>query len=485
MLVLLSSDCGKVTRAYGMFREGRAFSSGDNPENMLRKGEESMALRTVISLAVFWGGLLLAADPVWAADALSQENANILWTLIGGMLVMFMQPGFALVECGLTRAKNAANIMMKNYADFLMGGILYFLVGFGLMFGADAGGLFGFSMFGMSASGADSWLWTFWFFQAMFAATSATIVSGAMAERTRFGVYLIASAVISAVIYPVSGHWAWSGLFGEGGGWLERLGFIDFAGSTVVHSVGGWVALAGAVVIGPRIGKYAPDGVARAIPGHNIPMAGLGVFILWFAWFGFNCGSTTTPDGSLGFIAASTCLSACAGGLAAMFVMWAKFGKPDPSMTFNGVLAGLVGITAGCAEVSPGGAIVIGLLSGALAVFSILFIDQKLKIDDPLGASSVHGVCGFFGTVMVGLFASPDYGSRSGLLYGGGAGLLVVQLCGALAVFAWAFGCGLALFKALSLTMPLRVSPEEELKGLDIPEHGTDAYSGFQIFINE
>ena len=432
--------------------------------------------------------LLLMPSPAAAGDGLSQENANILWTLIGGMLVMFIQPGFALVECGLTRAKNAANIMMKNYADFLMGSIIYFLVGFGLMFGADAGGMLGTSMFGMSGSGGTgggAWLWTFWFFQAMFAATSATIVSGAMAERTRFSVYLLGSAVISAFIYPVSGHWAWSGLFGGGGGWLEDLGFIDFAGSTVVHSVGGWIALAGAVVIGPRIGKYSADGIARAIPGHNIPMAGLGVFILWFAWFGFNCGSTTAPDGSIGFIAANTCLSACAGGLAAMLTMWAKFGKPEPSMTFNGVLAGLVGITAGCAEVSPGASIIIGLLCGVLVVFSVLFIDQKLKIDDPVGASSVHGVCGFFGTVMVGIFASPDYGSCTGLLYGGGTDQLFVQMVGALAVFAWAFGCGFILFKTLSLFMPLRVSPEEELKGLDIPEHGADAYSGFQIFINE
>lgn len=440
-------------------------------------------LATALSCCV-----LLTPGPALANDALSQENANILWTLIGGMLVMFMQPGFALVECGLTRAKNAANIMMKNYADFLMGSILYFLLGFGLMFGTDTGGFLGTSMFGMSGSkgtGNGAWLWTFWFFQAMFAATSATIVSGAMAERTRFSVYLIASAVISALIYPISGHWAWSGLFGEGGGWLENLGFIDFAGSTIVHSVGGWVALAGAIVIGPRIGKYTADGIARAIPGHNIPMAGLGVFILWFAWFGFNCGSTTTPDGTLGFIAANTCLSACAGGLTAMLSMWLKFGRPDPSMTFNGVLAGLVGITAGCAEVSPGGAIIIGLLCGVLVVFSVLFIDQKLKIDDPVGASSVHGICGFFGTVMVGFFASPDYGSCSGLLYGGGVGQLFVQIIGAVTVFAWSFGCGFVLFKALSVFMQLRVTPEEELKGLDIPEHGADAYSGFQIFINE
>ena len=310
-------------------------------------------------------------------------------------------------------------------------------------------------------------------------------VSGAMAERTRFSAYLIASAVISAFIYPISGHWAWGGLFGNGSGWLEKLGFIDFAGSTVVHSVGGWIALAGAVVIGPRIGKYSIDGVAQAIPGHNIPMAGLGVFILWFAWFGFNCGSTTTPDGTVGFIAANTCLSACAGGFAAMLVMWVKFGKPDPSMTFNGVLAGLVGITAGCAEVAPGGAIIIGLLCGVLVVFSVLFIDQKLRIDDPVGASSVHGVCGFFGTIMVGLFASPDYGSCTGLFYGGGVTQLLVQLVGAFSAFLWAFGCGFTLFKLLSLIVPLRVGPEEELKGLDIPEHGADAYSGFQIFANE
>ena len=448
-----------------------------------------MSARTGLCLTTALACCLLAGpDPALAEDGLSQENANILWTLIGGMLVMFMQPGFALVECGLTRAKNAANIMMKNYADFLMGGIIYFLIGFGLMFGTDAGGIVGTSMFGMSGSsgtGEGGWLWTFWFFQAMFAATSATIVSGAMAERTRFSVYLIGSAVISALIYPVSGHWAWSGLFGEGGGWLEGLGFIDFAGSTVVHSVGGWIALAGAIVIGPRIGKYSADGIARAIPGHNIPMAGLGVFILWFALFGFNCGSTTTPDGTIGFIAANTCLSACAGGLAAMLTMWVKFGKPDPSMTFNGVLAGLVGITAGCAEVAPGGAIIIGLLCGVLVVFSVLFIDQKLRIDDPVGASSVHGVCGFFGTVMVGLFASPDYGSCTGLFYGGGIHQLLVQLAGAFSVFVWAFGCGFILFKLLGMLMPLRVSPEEELKGLDIPEHGADAYSGFQIFINE
>ncbi len=429
-----------------------------------------------------------AAAPAEVA-MLPQSAGNVVWTMIGAMLVMFMQPGFALVECGLTRAKNAANIIMKNYADFMMGSILYFLVGFGLMFGSSVSGLFGWSMFGMSGGNATDaagqWTWTFWFFQAMFAATSATIVSGSVAERTEFKSYLLVSACVSAFVYPVSGHWIWSGLFGDGGGWLGEMGFIDFAGSTAVHSVGGWIALAGAVVVGPRIGKYAKDGTARAIPGHNIPMAGLGVFILWFAWFGFNCGSTTTADGTLGYIAANTCLAACAGAVGAMLTIWIKYGKPDPSMTFNGVLAGLVGITAGCFEVSPGGSIIIGLLAGILVVFSVLFIDQVLKIDDPVGAVSVHGVCGAFGTLMVGFFAAPGYGEATGIFYGGGSGLLVTQLVGVLSVFVWAFGCGYILFKVVSLTVGLRVSPETELKGLDVTEHGADAYSGFQVFSNE
>ena len=436
---------------------------------------------------------MVMAGPAMAAAAetssLSQSDANILWTLIGGMLVMFMQPGFALVECGLTRAKNAANIMMKNYADFMVGSILYLLVGFGLMFGTSQGGLFGWSFFAMDGfnghDAAGQWAWTFWFFQSVFAATSATIVSGAIAERTEFKADLFISAGISLLIYPISGHWCWSGLFGDAGGWLEAMGFIDFAGSTVVHSVGGWVALAGAIVVGPRLGKYAKDGTARAIPGHNLPLAGLGVFILWFAWFGFNCGSTTVPDGTIGYIAANTLLSSCAGTLTAMLAMWARMHKADPSMTFNGCLAGLVGVTAGCFEVSPFGAVCIGAMSGVLVVFAVLFIDQKLHIDDPVGAVSVHGVCGSFGTLCVGLFASPDFGNATGLLYGGGIDLLITQAIGVAAVFAWAFGMGFVLFKVIGLVMNLRVSPETESKGLDVVEHGADAYSGFQIFSNE
>ena len=441
-------------------------------------------LGTLFAAAIAGGTCLAAED---SPEVVTLANGNILWTLIGGMLVMFMQPGFALVECGLTRAKNAANIIMKNYIDFMLGAVIYYVVGFGLMFGTDIAGLFGSSLFCMGefdGTGDGQWAWTFWFFQSVFCATSATIVSGAVAERTDFKAYIIASALISGIIYPVSGHWAWSGLFG-GGGWLGEMGFVDFAGSTVVHSVGGWAALAGALVVGPRLGKYSKDGTARAIPGHNIPLAGLGVFILWFAWYGFNCGSTTTPDGTLGYIAANTGLSAACGGLGAMFTIWIRYGKPDPSMTLNGVLAGLVGITAGCYEVSPFGSIIIGLLSGILVAFSVLFIDQKLKIDDPVGASSVHGVCGAFGTLMVGLFAAPGYGTETGLLYGGGIHLFLVQLTGVVAVFVWAFGGGLVIFKAVSAFMGLRVEPAVEMKGLDVTEHGADAYSGFQIFSNE
>lgn len=319
----------------------------------------------------------------------------------------------------------------------------------------------------------------------MFAATSATIVSGCIAERTDFKAYILVSILVSAFIYPISGGWAWNSLFADTKGWLENLGFIDFAGSTVVHSVGGWVGLAGAICVGPRIGKYAPDGKSLAIPGHNIPLVALGVFILWFAWFGFNCGSTTTPDGTVGYIAVNTCLAACTGFASALLTIWFITDKPDPSMAMNGVLAGLVGVTAGCFEVSPVGSIFIGIICGIAVVFSILFVDQKLHIDDPVGAVSVHGVCGFLGTVLVGLFAAPGYGSNVGLFYGGGVHLLLVQLLGAVSVGAWAFITGLLAFKLADKVIGLRVSREVELKGLDITEHGADVYSGFQIFSNE
>lgn len=405
-----------------------------------------------------------------------QMNLNIVWTCIAAFLVFFMQAGFAMVETGFTRAKNAVNIIMKNLMDFSVGTIAFFLVGFGLMFG-ETNGLFGTTLFGLSGvePGTD-WNWTFLIFQTVFAATAATIVSGAMAERTKFVGYLVYSFFISLLIYPIFGSWAWGSLL-NGDGWLEGLGFLDFAGSTVVHSIGGWLALAGAIILGPRLGKYGPDGKPKAILGHNLPLASLGVFILWFGWFGFNPGSTTTGDGSIGYIAVTTNLAAAAGAVAATAMAWILLKKPDGSMALNGALAGLVSITAPCDGVSPAGALVIGLIGGALVVLSVLFIDRVLKVDDPCGAVSVHGVCGAWGTLSAGLF-----NMESGLFYGGGLGQLGIQAVGVGAAFVWAFGLGLLLFWTISKTIGLRVSPEEEMKGLDIGEHGMEAYNGFQIF---
>jgi len=416
------------------------------------------------------------AAAVEAAREELQTNINIVWTCIAAFLVFFMQPGFAMVECGFTRAKNAVNILMKNLMDFSIGSVAFFLVGFGLMFG-KTNGLFGTTLFGLGGvEGVSNWNWTFLIFQTVFAATAATIVSGAMAERTKFMGYLVYSFFITLFIYPIFGSWAWGGLL-DGGGWLEKLGFLDFAGSTVVHSVGGWLALAGAIVLGPRIGKYRPDGKSNAIMGHNIPLAALGVFILWFGWFGFNPGSTTTGDGSIGYIAVTTNLSAATGAIVAMIVSWVIMKKPDASMTLNGALAGLVSITAPCDGVSPAASILIGAVGGALVVLSVMFIDRVLKVDDPVGAVSVHGVCGLWGTLSCGLF-----NTDSGLFYGGGLKQLGVQALGAGAAFAWAFGLGLILFFGIKATIGLRVSAEEELKGLDIGEHGMEAYSGFQVF---
>lgn len=408
-----------------------------------------------------------------------QNNLNIVWTCIAAFLVFFMQAGFAMLETGFTRAKNAVNILMKNLMDFSVGTLTFAFLGFGLMFG-KSGGWFGTTHFMLSdmGEGVESWNWTFLMFQTVFAATAATIVSGAMAERTKFISYLVYSFFITLFIYPIFGSWAWGGLL-DGGGWLESKGFLDFAGSTVVHSVGGWLALAGAIVLGPRLGKYGPDGKAKAILGHNIPLAALGVFILWFGWFGFNSGSTMTGNGSIGYIAVTTNLSAAAGAIAAMLVSWVVLKKPDASMALNGALAGLVAITAPCDGVSPLAAAVIGAIGGALVVFSVIFIDRVLKIDDPVGAVSVHGVCGAWGTLSCGLF-----NMESGLFYGGGLGQLGVQLLGVGAGFIWAFGVGMVLFLGLKATIGLRVSEEEELKGLDIGEHGMEAYAGFQIFSN-
>ena len=422
---------------------------------------------------------------------LVQSNLNVVWTLVAAILVFTMQAGFALVETGFTRAKNAANIMMKNLMDFAAGSLAFYVLGAALMFGATKlGGALGWGGLGMPglAEGEGSWNWTFLFFQTMFAATAATIVSGAVAERIEFKSYLIYSILVSAVVYPVSGHWMWGGLAGEGSaGWLEALGFHDFAGSTVVHSVGGWIALAGAIALGPRIGKYHANGKPNPIPGHSLVLGTLGVFLLWIGWFGFNPGSYTAGVASVGRVAMTTNLAACAGTVAALATAWAIMGKPDLTMALNGSLAGLVAITAPCDLVTANASIVIGLVAGVLVVLSVFALD-KAHVDDPVGAVSVHCVNGVWGTLAVGLFAAPvaaGYGNDApGLLYGGGFRLLGVQALGALCTAAWAFGTGSAIFFALKKARILRVPAKTELKGLDLVEHGQDAYASFQFFSN-
>lgn len=431
--------------------------------------------------------LVLITIPCFADEvtpASNQISIDTVWTLLAAFLVFFMQAGFAMVEAGFTRAKNACNIMMKNLMDFSVGSIAYWAIGFGVMFGADKLGLFGTDNFFLGTAGLSTAdgipKFAFWMFQVVFAATAATIVSGAMAERTKFTGYLIYSVFISAIIYPVVGHWIW------GGGWLSAKGMIDFAGSTVVHSVGGWAALAGAIMLGPRLGKYNKDKSSNAIPGHNIPIAALGIFILWFGWFGFNAGSTVAgTDLSIATIAVTTNLAAAAGAILAMFTAWARFGKPDTSMSLNGALAGLVAITAPCANVSPLSAIIIGSIGGILVVLSVEFIDKVLHIDDPVGAISVHGVCGVWGTLAAGLFAQSAYGGVDGLFFGGGISQFITQVIGVVSVFGWVFVTALILFGIIKATVKLRVSPEEELKGLDIGEHGMESYAGFQIFTTE
>ena len=420
-----------------------------------------------------------------------QTNLNVVWTLIAGILVFTMQAGFALVETGFTRAKNAANIMMKNLMDFAAGSLAFYILGAALMFGASkAAGWLGWGGLGMPSlsTGEGVWDWTFLFFQTMFAATAATIVSGAVAERIEFKSYLIYSVIVSAIVYPISGHWMWGSLAGEASqGWIEALGFHDFAGSTVVHSVGGWIALAGAIALGPRIGKYRPDGRPNPIPGHSLVLGTLGVFLLWIGWFGFNPGSYTQGIGSIGRVAMTTNLAACAGTISALVTAWVIMGKPDLTMALNGSLAGLVAITAPCDLVTANASIVIGLVAGVLVVFSVFALD-KIHIDDPVGAVSVHCVNGVWGTLAVGLFAAPaaaGYGNEmAGLFYGGGFKFLGVQLVGAGMTAVWALGTGLAIFFALKKLGILRVSAKTELKGLDVTEHGQDAYASFQFSSN-
>lgn len=409
-------------------------------------------------------------------------SLDTVWMLLAAMLVFFMQPGFALVEAGFTRTKNTANILMKNLLDFTLGSILFWAVGFGVMFGA--GGFIGMPhLFDISFYQSQLPVEGFLIFQTVFCATAATIVSGAMAERTKFSMYLAYTVLISVLIYPVSGHWTWGGgwlMNGEEGSFMMNTfgtTFHDFAGSTIVHSVGGWVALVGAAIIGPRIGKYGKDKKSRAIPGHNLTVASLGVFILWFGWFGFNPGSQLAASGegnrmAISHVFLTTNLAACTGGFFSLVVAWMRYKKPSLSLTLNGVLAGLVGITAGCDLVSPVGAALIGAICGSVMIFAVDFIDHVLKIDDPVGASSVHGVCGCLGTILTGLFAT-----EQGLLYSGSANFLLAQIFGALVVGCWAAAMGFVVFKGLDIVHGLRVPARVEEEGLDIYEHGETAYN--------
>ena len=405
------------------------------------------------------------------------SSVDVIWTLLGAALVYFMQAGFAMCEAGLTRAKNTGNILMKNMMDFCIGTPAFWLVGFGLMFGGS--GAFigkldplirGSYQFGSLPT------WCFVIFQTVFCATSATIVSGSMAERTNFKAYCLYSAMISLIVYPISGHWIW------GGGWLSQLGFHDFAGSTAVHMVGGVTACIGAKILGPRIGKYDRDGKPKAIPGHNLTVAALGVFILWFCWFGFNGASTTAMSTDADLTKASlvymnTNLAAAIATCTAMIFTWVRYGKPDVSMTLNGALAGLVAITAGCDQVSPVGAFFSGLFAGILLCVSVDFFDRIAKIDDPVGAISVHGACGAMGTLCVGLFATDG-----GLFYGGGIHYFLIQLLGVASVMLWVIITMTIIFKVIDKLVGLRVPADIEIEGLDYHEHGlASAYAGFNI----
>jgi len=446
----------------------------------MRKGMLPLSLGLAAILVLAIPAFAFAADPTGAATLEADPGAPVdfIWMLVAAFLVYFMQAGFAMVEAGFCRAKNATNLMMKNLMDFVMGSLAYFVVGWALMYGADKAGLIGTSQFLLGGDAYDVTVYRDFMFQVVFAATAATIVSGAVAERLKFKSYLIYSVIISAVIYPIYGHWVW------GGGWLSSLGHHDFAGSGVVHALGGLIGLAGAIVLGPRFGKYDKNGKPRAIPGHSIPLAALGVFILWFGWFGFNPGSTLSGhDLRMAVIALNTNMAAAAGAASALLLIYMKTKKFDIGMALNGALAGLVGITAPCAVVSGGGAVLIGLVAGVLVVVSILTV-ENLGVDDPVGAFSVHGVNGIWGLIAVGLFADGTYGDITGLFYGGGADQLWAQLAGVGTVIAWAFGLGFVMFKLMDMIMGIRVSPEEELAGLDIDEHGSSAYPNF-ILVEE
>ncbi|WP_297123971.1 ammonium transporter [Thermococcus sp.] len=452
--------------------------------------------RASVLLAIFVamlisGSFVLAGDPT-GAETLKESpevSVDFVWVLICGFLVMFMQAGFALLEAGFTRAKNVANVMMKNLMDFAVGSLAFFAVGFALMMGNDWHGLIGKSGWFLLGDAYDVSTIEIWFFMLVFCATAATIVSGAIAERPKFSTYLIYSAVVSAIIYPIYGHWLW------GGGWLSSSDFmtklgggygaLDFAGSGVVHALGGYVALAACMLLGPRIGKYDKHGNPRPIPGHNIAYAVIGTLILWFGWFGFNPGSTLSAhELRISIIAANTNLAAAAGAITAMLITWKKLGKPDVGMTCNGAIGGLVAITAPCAWVAPWAATIIGIVAGFIAVYGYWFLEKR-GIDDVVGAVPVHGFNGTWGLIALGLFADGTYGNYTtelphitGLLYGN-PGFFACQVISAIVNFIWAFGTGYVLFYILKKTVGIRVSPEEERVGLDIVEHATIAYPNF------
>lgn len=396
---------------------------------------------------------------------------DTVWVLLCAALVFFMEAGFAALEAGLVHSRNSLNIMMKVLMDCTIGMIGYFLFGFALMYGADQFGFFGFSGFFLEGDlthlGLKIPIYAFWLFQAAFAIAMATIVSGAVAERMKFSPYLVFSLLATVIIYPLAGHWVWSS-----DGWLNKMGMLDFAGSAVVHSLGGWAALAAVIVLGPRTGKFNKNGSMNVMPGHNLPLAALGAFILWFGWFGFNPGSTLSGlDMNIARIAVNTNLAAAAGGTAATLFTLFRYGKADPSMGINGSLGGLVAITAGCAYVTPISSLFIGTIAGILIVIAVPFFD-KMKADDPVGAIAVHGVCGTFGTIVVGIFSE-----KGGLLYGGGVELLITQTVGVLAISLWGFATTYALFTLLKKTVGIRVTVDEEIEGLDLAEHGMASYN--------
>ena len=409
-----------------------------------------------------------------------RQGLDTVWVLLGAFLVFFMQAGFGMVEAGFIRAKNTCNILTKNFLDFCLASLAFFLIGYGLMFGDGNGfcGIKGWCLVGLETTTNGLPLYAFWLFQAAFCGAAATIVAGGMAERMRFTAYLIYSFIISALIYPIVGHWIW------GGGWLADMGFADFAGSTVVHTVGGCAALVGTCILKPREGKYGIDGKPNVLAGHSIPLASLGVFILWFGWFGFNAGSTlSVGDGFLiGRVAINTNLAAALGGIAAMATVWKRVGKPDLSMAMNGALAGLVAVTAPCAYIEPWAAIAIGAIAGYVVVRGVELLD-KLQIDDPVGAFPVHGICGIWGTLSLGIFGKASLGlANDGFVYGGNPMQFGIQMVGVVSVVSFVVVSMWVVFKVIDITVGLRTSREEELRGLDIGEHGMEAYGGFQIF---